>query len=141
LGLFTGYNIKPDETDLVNIHAEDLMFPKVRDHGFEHVELTVIVAPPLVDHASGHDSPTSHPCWKCRQLYEVTGMIDDDSLVVSALPDLSIVQAYRPNDLEAFHEDGDDSGIVTFFPGISAVHWDQVAPEALAPFYPTELAA
>jgi hypothetical protein len=68
-------------------------------------------------------------------------MIDDTTLIVSALPDLSIVQAYRPSGLEAFHEDGDDSGIVTFFPGSDAANWDQVAPEALTPFYPAELAA
>lgn len=62
VGRFLGVNVKVDETDTINIHAEDMARQKARKAGFAAVSVVAVIGPTQEDHASGLHTSTLHPC-------------------------------------------------------------------------------
>lgn len=109
----TGINIKPEEESAINIHAEQLALTKLEENGFESVSMVVVVGETQSDQQSGKAMHTLHPCGICRNILLASPMIDPElTLVVSALPSFKTIEIASLKDLKAFHENGDESGIL-----------------------------
>lgn len=113
-GRTLGYNIKFDETDKVNIHAEDLVVEKAQDAGFRQVSVLCVIGPAQEDHASGKQTETLHPCGRCRGRLGLSSLVSDKTLIVTARPDFKVIQLAELSAIVAEHEEGDASGITTF---------------------------
>ncbi len=114
IGRVLGYNIKLDETDLVNIHAEDLVLAKASDYGFDKISVLAVIGPTQEDHASGRHTPTLHPCGRCRERLRESPLISDDTLIVTAKPDFTAIELATLGDIEKVHETNDSSGIESY---------------------------
>jgi cytidine deaminase len=128
-GRALGYNVKVDDTDAVNIHAEDLVTQKADEGEFEEIATLVVIGPTQEDHASGKFHETLHPCGRCRCRLDESRFISDRTLFVSARPDFKVIQFASLAAIRAAHDDSDDSGLTTFrFPETPAIlqprQWD-----------------
>lgn len=113
-GRVLGYNVKVDDTDTVNIHAEDLVTEKAREAGFRHISVLSIIGPTQEDNTSGKEMETLHPCGRCRERLNRSELVSDDTLVVTARPDFRVIQIANISALTVAHDQGDMSGITTF---------------------------
>lgn len=111
----SGVNIKPEDGSVINIHAEQLALRKLKDEGFDMVSMVVVVGETQNDQQSGRTMNTLHPCGLCRTALLQSDIVDDKhTLIVSALPDFSVIEATDLAGLEAFHTTGDTRGIMRF---------------------------
>lgn len=113
-GRVLGYNIKADETDAVNIHAEDLVVEKAAAADFTSISVLTVIGPTQEDHASGKHTETLHPCGRCRGRLAASPLINEQTLVVTARPDFRVIQLASLAAIIAAHDSGDASGITTF---------------------------
>lgn len=113
-GRALGYNVKLDDTDAVNIHAEDLVTAKAEDVGFTAISVLAVIGPTQEDHASGRHTETLHPCGRCRGRLEDSPLINEKTLFVTARPDFTVIQFAGLSAIRAAHDTGDESGITTF---------------------------
>jgi len=121
-GRVLGYNVKVDDTDLVNIHAEDLVTTKAKDANFDQISVLAVIGPTQEDHASSKHTETLHPCGRCRGRLADSPLVRPDTLFVAARPDFTVIQFASLAAIQAVHDDGDDSGITTFrFPETPAI--------------------
>lgn len=110
--LLTGVNVKPDEESAMNVHAEQSALQKVDDRNYSAVSMVAVVGETQNDTQSGKKMHTLHPCGLCRNVLANHPCVHpDNTLIVSALPSLRIIEASSLNGLKAFHETGDDSRI------------------------------
>lgn len=106
-----GANFKngPGNSD-VDIHAEEFVVNSLQA-GDKLAGLTVI-APLQADSASGKETPTLHPCYKCREKIAGGGGSTKDTLIVCATPDITAVQWGGIEDYIRYHA-GEDNGMAT----------------------------
>lgn len=121
-GRTLGYNVKLDETDLVNIHAEDQVVAKAEQAGFGAISVLAIIGPPQEDHASGKLTETLHPCGRCRGRLGESPLVSKDTLIVTAQPDFTVIQFASLSAIIAAHQGEPNPGITTFtFPETPAI--------------------
>lgn len=113
-GRVLGFNVKIDDTDQVNIHAEDLITAKAQDAGYKEISVLTVIGPTQPDHASGKETETLHPCGRCRNRLMESPLISDRTLFVTARPDFRVVQCANLPAIIALHDHGDEEGITTF---------------------------
>ena len=123
-GRLLGFNVKHDETDTVNIHAEDLVTAKAQDAGFNEIAVMAVIGPTQEDHASGQLMPTLHPCGRCRSRFKESPLITDRTLFVTARPDFTVIELGSLTDIENQHA-GKPSELQTY-------HYD-ATPEVFSP--------
>ncbi len=115
LQFISGINIKPEEDSVINIHAEQLALTKLEEDGFDMVSMIAIVGELQADQQSGKTMHTLHPCGLCRKVLLSSPIMDGElTLIVTALPDFSVIEVSNLTGLQRFHELGDDSGITRF---------------------------
>lgn len=114
IGRFYGNNVKVDDTDLINIHAEDIAVGKAADENYQAVSVISVIGPTQEDHGSGLHTKTLHPCGRCRDRLEAHPLISPDTLFVTANPDFKVIQFASLAAIKALHRDDDPSGITTF---------------------------
>jgi cytidine deaminase len=121
-GRLLGFNVKVDETDAVNIHAEDIVTAKALDAGYKHISVLTVIGPTQEDHASGRHTETLWPCGRCRGRLADSPLVSDETLIVSATPDFRTIAMGSLASIIALHDADDNSGITTFtFPTTPAV--------------------
>jgi cytidine deaminase len=121
-GRLLGFNVKMDETDAVNIHAEDVVTAKALDAGYNQISVLTVIGPTQEDHASGKHTDTLWPCGRCRGRLAESPLVNDETLIVSATPDFRTIAMGGLASVIALHDTGDDSGITTFrFPATPEV--------------------
>lgn len=104
--LVTGVNIKPEQNSSINIHAEQSAIRKVAKAGFNAVSIIAVVGETQNDQQSGHEMCTLHPCGLCRGVLKASGLIDNDNtLIVTALPDLRTIELSTVARLEQYHDE------------------------------------
>jgi len=113
-GRVLGYNVKLDGTDMVNIHAEDLVTTKALDAGFQSLSVLAVIGPTQEDHASGLHTETLHPCGRCRGRLLESPLVNEHTLFVTARPDFTVIQFASLTAISAMHDRGDGGEIVTF---------------------------
>lgn len=114
-GRMLGYNVKLDETDRVNIHAEDLVLAKAQDMDYGRIAMLAVIGLTQEDHASGKTTETLHPCGRCRGRLSESPLIGEDTLIVTARPDFTVIELSSIGGLRRLHETGDTSGIDTYY--------------------------
>lgn len=62
VGRVLGYNIKLDETDDVNIHAEELAHTKATQLRYNHIPVVTVLGNPQPDKVTGRMLATLPPC-------------------------------------------------------------------------------
>lgn len=115
VGRVFGINAKFDDTDRVNIHAEDLVIAKATDAGFDTISVLAVIGPTQEDHGSGIIMPTLHPCDKCRTKLADSPLMKDDTILVTARPDFTAIEVATLKDINNAHQNNDPSGINTFY--------------------------
>lgn len=108
LGIFTGFNAKVDGTDLINIHAEEVVVGKIRRFGGSIITLLAVVGDLQPDQQSGTVTTTLHPCGRCRKMLAETGLVTDRTVFMSATIDLQNVEIYDLPALVRLHDEGVD---------------------------------
>lgn len=127
--IFNGANVKVDETDLINVHAEDTAVGKAEDKDYDLISFVGVVGHLQNDQTSGVEVQTLHPCGRCRKKFSESHLISDKTIFMSANMDLTTIEMYTLQDLEDFHVRGDKSAITTFHTEPEAMDWDdKVAP-------------
>lgn len=112
-----GANIKPVADDEgINIHAEHILLARIAAHSAPgetvRVPLLVVVGDVQSDEQSGRPMRTLHPCGMCRADFEdPRSPIDDSTVTVSAIPDMTQFEWYDLDGLQLYHSQGDDSYI------------------------------
>lgn len=114
MGRVLGFNVKFDETDRVNIHAEDLVAAKAEDAAFDAISVLSVIGPPQEDHASGRSMPTLHPCGRCRHRLSNNNLIQDDTLIVTATPDFTAIEMGTLADIKAAHDHPGENALQLF---------------------------
>ncbi len=111
--ILSGINIKPEKESAINVHAEQLALQKIKDLGGDVISLIVVVGELQADTQSGRLATTLQPCGLCRDKLDRSGLVvDDGTIVVSALPDLRTMEMQLFGSLKLFHANNDDSGIL-----------------------------
>lgn len=115
LQFISGLNIKPEENSIINIHAEQLALTKLEEDGFDMVSMIAVVGELQADQQSGKTMHTLHPCGLCRDIMLDSPIVDNElTLIVTAIPDFSVIEIANLASLRRFHEDGDESTITRF---------------------------
>lgn len=110
--LISGFNAKPGPESLTNIHAEHIILAGAKKLGVDAVKLLVVVGDVQPDQQSGMDTPTLHPCGVCRERFAQDGsMVNEETLIISARPDLHTFEWFTVDALKKFHDNGDRSNI------------------------------
>lgn len=112
-GRVLGHNVKLDDTDYVNIHAEDLVTTKARDAELGDIAVLAVVGPVQEDHASGALMDTLHPCGRCRDRLLESPLVSDATLFVMARPDFTVIQLGSLTDIRGAHNGGGNN-LATF---------------------------
>lgn len=127
--IFNGANVKVDETDLINVHAEDTALGKAVDAGYDLVSFVGVVGDVQNDQSSGREIHTLHPCGRCRGRFTDSSLITDQTLFMSANISLTKIEIYTLPGLIAFHDSGNPDGITTIETLPEAEDWhQQVSP-------------
>jgi cytidine deaminase len=87
--VFTGHNMKVHKDARVTC-GEVVAVGAARQSGFDFVPLIVVVGKPQPDQGSGLESPTLHPCYRCRAEFETyieLGIMTPETLVITVTLD------------------------------------------------------
>ncbi|MEO6761748.1 MAG: hypothetical protein ABI220_05275 [Candidatus Saccharimonadales bacterium] len=114
-----GANIKPVQgLEEINIHAEHSILSKCEVER-EPSETASIITLAVVgdiqpDQQSGQATTTLHPCGVCREQFEDPACpVDEETLIVTANPELTTIEAFCLDGLRRLHQSNDPSGILT----------------------------
>lgn len=83
-GIYFGGNLTPYEGADWNC-AEKRALETVESRGFNRALAIAVSGQPQVD-VSGVESPTLHPCYKCRDMFEQSGLVLPDTLIATSTP-------------------------------------------------------
>lgn len=102
-GFFFGANYKPrqDSTDLYC--AEPDAIGKAVDRGFEIIPALAVVGPATPGEVNEHESPTLHPCDKCRNMLSDSPLISEEHTVVVTANDQGDIELMSVSGLLALH--------------------------------------
>lgn len=110
-----GYNIKLDETDTVNIHAEELALCKAVDMRIGKIAVIAVMGPVQNDTVSGRTMNTLLPCGqKCIPLLKDSPFVPDDTLIVTATPDFRNIELSTIGGIDQYRRTGNTTGIQSF---------------------------
>jgi cytidine deaminase len=109
VGVFTGFNIKPDEGGDTNVHAEQMVLEKLRRQRFSRLNALVVVSDTQPDQQSGLEPLTIMPCGLCRDMLEEAPEVDDKAPIVGISTDLTVCEAYDFANLKSFNEGSVDA--------------------------------
>lgn len=90
----------------VDKHAEKFIMDEVNKG--DKLGALSVVAPLQEDSGSGKETPTLHPCYKCRQEILAGGQATENTLIVCANPGFTAVQWGGVKDFIGFHADKDN---------------------------------
>lgn len=82
--VFTGYNIKTQQGDGPNVHAEEIALGAARSEGYDTIVAIVVTGETQEDHASGKVMPTLHPCGRCRTLIGNLPEVKNSTILLTA---------------------------------------------------------
>ena len=83
---FLGANIKPVEGG-PKVCAEPQAIGSARAAGCELVVAIMVSGKPQIDHGSGFEPPTLHPCEACRFLMRNIPEVQDDTIILTVCND------------------------------------------------------
>ncbi len=97
-----GANYKNGSGDSsIDTHAEQLVLSELKVG--DEIAVLVVVGDPQPDHGSGLESPTLHPCGKCRKLLDESEHITPSTLIVSISSDGKDIEWGTIDEYKAFH--------------------------------------
>jgi hypothetical protein len=135
-----GFNVKADETDRINIHAEDMVIGKSDYYQYRYIPSLAVVGQHQHDQISGRPTNTLHTCGSYRQKMISSPQVTYDTLFTFALPDFTTIEYTDLDGLIRYHEDGDDSGITTArFDATPAVFAPLPSPSADGMYHLSEM--
>ncbi len=89
-------NLNPEEYGAINIHTEEALLAMATEMKLGQISVLAIVGDLQPDSRTGEIPPALLPCAeRCIGLLESSYHITDDTLLVSASPDLQVVQFYN----------------------------------------------
>jgi len=106
LARLSGFNVKPDASGRVNIHAEQMAIEKAKKYGLNRILAFAVWGEPQPDTQSGRDSPTLHPCGLCRDYMGKSGLIAPETIILSGGSDFRTAELYTYHELCEFHDGG-----------------------------------
>ena len=92
--IFNGTNVKPEEDDGVDMHAEGIALEAARMAQYDEVIGMVIVGEPEPHEDA---SPTLRPCKKCRQFFTRSSLVINDTIIFTITH-----SEYEPEAFEIF---------------------------------------
>lgn len=111
----SGVNIKPEEDSDINVHAEQLALKKLETDNFDMVSMVAVVGEIQHDQQSKKTMHTLHPCGLCRAVLLASPLIDKErTLIVSAVPDFSVIEIATILGLQKYHEEDNASEITRY---------------------------
>ena len=116
-----GANVKPVDSDVINVHAEHELMIKAKESTEEGEEVNIpimlVIGDLQADQQTGRESPALHPCGVCRGAFmEEDSPISQETLIVTANPGLTIFEWFSVRALNRFHATGEyrDMGMAEF---------------------------
>lgn len=100
-GIYFGGNFTPYQGAQWNC-AEKRALSKIEERGFNKVLAIAVSGPPQTD-VSGVESPTLHPCHRCRAMFAQSELIQPETLVATSTPDGSAHELFTQESLERLH--------------------------------------
>lgn len=100
---FWGANFKKDPDDQT-ICAELRLVKSAEKAGFDQIVVLAVSGPPQKDEISGRESPTLHPCWRCRELFKESPLIHPKTLIFAVHPEEDIFELRTVEQLIRFHQ-------------------------------------
>ena len=82
--VFIGYNIKPQEGEGPNIHAEEIALFAAREEGYDTIIAITIVGETQADQQSGLITPNLHICGRCRLLLSSMPEVKNATIILLA---------------------------------------------------------
>jgi cytidine deaminase len=101
---FWGANIKKKPDDETQC-AELCLIKSAEDAGFEQIVVLAVSGPLQKDEINGCDTPTLHPCWRCRDLFKKSPLIHPKTLILTVHPDLEVFELRTVEQLINFHKE------------------------------------
>jgi cytidine deaminase len=101
-GIYFGGNLTPYKGAPWNC-AEKRAFEVVQERGFNRILALAVSGPPQID-ASGVESPTLHPCHKCRTMMNESDMTDPNVLVATTNLDQTAHELFTLDSLIRRHD-------------------------------------
>jgi cytidine deaminase len=101
-GIYFGGNYTPYEGAEWNC-AEKRAFEVVHKRGFNRILALAVSGPPQID-VSGVESPTLHPCDKCREMMRESELTEPNTLVATANLDQTAHELFTVDSLIRRHE-------------------------------------
>ena len=123
VGVYFGGNFTPYEGAPWNC-AEKRAMGTIQARGFNRVLAVAVSGPPQVDN-SGVESPTLHPCDKCRAMFEQSELTAPDMLVATSTPDGSAHELHTLESLLKRHETGQEQPFPDYH-FLLPHYWDQL---------------
>jgi len=101
-GVYFGGNFTPYKGAPWNC-AEKRALETIRARGFTKVLAIAVSGPPQID-ISGVESPTLHPCHKCRAMFDGSKLTSADMLIATATPTGDAHELFTLGSLLKLHE-------------------------------------
>lgn len=102
--------------------AEKRAFEKVTERGFDTILAVGIVGPIQTDEVSGVESPTLHPCYRCRGMFEESSLTDPDTLIATMNLEENAYELHTEESMLALHRTGSTQPFPTTHP-LLAAYW------------------
>lgn len=110
--LIHGANAKPTGNNDINVHAEHTLMTTTIESAqpdeLATIPIMMIMGDLQPDQQTGLETPTLHPCGVCRDAFtEDDSPITQETLIVTANPDLTIFEWFSVRALNRFHATGE----------------------------------
>jgi cytidine deaminase len=129
-----GANLKSSAGEAgIDVHAEEFITGHLKEG--DTLAALAVVAPLQPDSASGKETPTLHPCYKCRERIQNLGEITAKTLIITATPDVKAVEWGSIDDYIRLHAEPDFELAVARFEETP----DLFKPTGVKPGQPIEL--
>ena len=123
-GIYFGGNYTPFKGAEWNC-AEKRAFEVVRAKGFTRVLGVAVSGPAQPDSVSGIESPTLHPCHRCRGLLATSDLVNEDTLVATTNLAEDEFELFTVKSLLALHDTGQPQPFPEYHPLLPA-YWNQI---------------
>lgn len=98
-----GANFKGSKGCRINRHAEQEILASLRDMGNVACRALAVSGDLQTDQHSGRHTYTLHPCGWCRDAIANSPLITPETMIVSARPDLSVIEYGQRDEYLQFH--------------------------------------
>jgi len=125
LGIYFGGNYTPYKGATWNC-AEKRALEVVQKRGFNRVLAVAISGPaPHVDEISGVESPTRHPCSKCRGMLSESPLIAPDTLIATSNLTEDAYELHTAESILQLHETGEPQDFPDY-DRLLPIYWLQI---------------